>query len=53
MEGVFLEVEGEDVMEKAIGGEKASDGFFSRGSGKAGLRAPRDRTEQGAVGRRG
>lgn len=47
MEGVFLEVEGEDVMEKAIGGEKASDGFFCRGSGKAGLRTPRDRTEQG------
>ena len=46
MEGVFLEVEGEDVMEKAIGGEKASGGFFCRGSEKAGLRTPRDRTEQ-------
>lgn len=32
MEGVFLEVEGEDVMEKAIGGEKASDGFFFVGA---------------------
>ena len=53
MEGVFLEVEGEDVMEKAIGGEKASDGFFCRGSRKAGLRTPRGRTEQGTVGRRG
>ena len=49
MEGVFLEVEGEDVMEKAIGGEKSSDGFFCRGSGKAGLRTPRGRTEQGGI----
>lgn len=32
MEGVFLEVEEEDVMEKAIGGEKASDGFFFVGA---------------------
>ena len=36
MEGVFLEVEGEDVMEKAIGGEKASDGFFVGAVGRRG-----------------
>ncbi len=47
MEGVFLEVEGEDVMEKAIGGEKTSDGFFCRESGKAGLRTPRTERSRG------
>ena len=33
---MFLEVEGEDVMEKAIGGEKTSDGVVVGAVGRRG-----------------